>query len=458
MRYARIVAFAAPAAAFTVKIGGCWGRTEVDDLALVMAIGLDKGEDDTVYVTLQIAIPRAVASGGAEGGGPSAGGGGARASLITTLRGRSILGLIDVANTYVDRRLSFVHSKMLIVGEDLAKQGLASYISELVRFHEIRRTMFLVVVKGTAREFITENKPVLEQNPAKNLELLTLAGRKAGLIPASQIQRFLVEIQSFGEEPLVILAGINKQQPPDEEQETKEREKNSEDMGKSEGEQRSDGPKETESQAAPKLFIPIGKSDIHFVAGKSPSAGGNPVELAGAAVFNGDKMVGEITGEEVRHVLYLRGTFKQGITVVRDPNADDRFISADLRLARPTQIRVAKDGGEFKIEVNVTLEGGLVGSQGNEDYTNPKALKAVEKQLAHEIGRGCEDIIRRAQTEFSSDIFGFGNKARHLTMTWQEWQDLRWRDRFPNADVKVTVKVELRRIGLLFRSPQPPSN
>ena len=107
--------------ACTVVIGGCWGRTEVDDLALVMAIGLDKGEDNTVYVTLQIAVPRAVASGGAEGGGPSAGGGGAGASLITTMRGRSILGLVDMANTYIDRRLSFLHSKVLIVVEYLAR-------------------------------------------------------------------------------------------------------------------------------------------------------------------------------------------------------------------------------------------------------------------------------------------------------------------------------------------------
>ena len=120
------------------------------------------------------------------------------------MRGRSILGLVDVANTYVDRRLSFVHSKLLIVGEGLARRGLAPYVSELVRFHEIRRTMFLVVAKGTAREFLTENKPVLEQNPAKNLELLTLAGRKAGLIPTSQINRFLVEMQSLAEEPLVL--------------------------------------------------------------------------------------------------------------------------------------------------------------------------------------------------------------------------------------------------------------
>ena len=448
MRYARIVEITALVMACTVIIGGCWGRTEVDDLALVMAIGLDKGENDTVYVTLQIAVPRAVASGGAEGGGPSAGGGGARASLITTMRGRSILGLIDTANTYIDRRLSFVHSKLLVIGEDLAKEGLAPYISELVRFHEIRRTMFLVVAKGTAREFITENEPVLEQNPAKNLELLTLAGRKAGLIPASQIQRFLVEMQSLGEEPLVILAGINKQQPSPDEEKKKE----------GEAKEGGEGEKKSESENSSRLFIPIEKSDIHYVAGKSPSIGGNPAELLGAAVFKGDKMVGEITGEEVRYVLYLRGTFKQGITVVQDPFAHSKFVAADLRLARPTQIRIKKGGDKFHINVNITLEGGLVGSQGEENYTDPKVLKAIEEQLVSEIEKGCKDIIRKAQTTFSSDIFAFGNKSRHLAMTWREWQELDWREKFSQAAATVTVKVELRRTGLLFRSPQPLAN
>jgi len=301
--------------------------------------------------------------------------------------------------------------------------------------------MFLVIAKGTACEFITENKPVLERNPAKNLELLALAGRKAGLIPASQIQRFLVEMQSLGEEPLVILAGINKRQPPEEK-----------------GEEKSKSEEKSESDSPSELFIPIDESDIRYVAGKSPSIGGNPVELLGAAVFKGDKMVGEITGEEVRYVLYLRGTFKQGITVVQDPFTQDRFVAADLRLARPTQIRVKKDEGKFHVTVNIALEGSLIGSQGNENYADPKVLKTIEKQLVNEIEKGCEDIIRKAQNAFLSDIFAFGNKARHLTMTWQEWQDLGWHEEFPHADVTVTVKVELRRTGLLFRPPQPLVN
>jgi L-lactate utilization protein LutC len=204
--------------------------------------------------------------------------------------------------------------------------------------------------------------------------------------------------------------------------------------------------------------IPVATSDIRYFAGQSPSVGGNPVELLGAAVFRGDKMVGEITGEEVRQVLLLKGTFKQGIAVVRDSEAHDRFIAADLRLARPTQTRVTRDGDRFKIKVDVRLEGGLVGSQERGDYFDPKVLQAVETKLASEIQKGCRDIVRKAQTEFSSDIFGFGNKARHLTMTWKEWQDLNWNSEFPDADVEVSVQVELRRTGLLFRSPQPSAD
>ena len=428
-RYARIIVIAELIMACVVIVGGCWGRTEVDDLALVMAIGLDKGEDDTVYVTLQMAVPRAVASGGGEGGRPGEGGGN-EASLITTIRGRSILGLIDIANTYINRRPSFVHCKLVVIGEDLAERGLAPHISELVRFHEIRRTMFLVIAKGTAQEFIMANKPILEQNPAKNLELLALASRKAGLIPSSQLHRFLVEMQSLGEGPLVILAGVNEEPSPEDDK-----------QGKSKG--------------GPQISVPISESDIDYIAGKSPSIGGNPIELAGAAVFRGDKMVGEITGEEVRYVLYLRGIFKRGVTIVQDPFAYDQFIAADLRLARPTQIRVTRDGNRFHISVKILLEGGLIGSQGTEDYTDPKVVSAVEEQLIHQIERGCRDIIRKAQTRFSSDIFAFGNKARHLTLTWKEWQNLDWPNEFPQASVSVTVGVELRRTGLLFRSPTP---
>ncbi len=445
--------------AVLVYATGCWDRTEVDDRAFIMAIGLDEAPDHQIYVTFHIAVPRAVAGGGGRGGGSGSGGGagGQETSLITTLMGRSVLSLLDLVNTHVDRRPTLVHGKMVVIGERLARRGIAPYIGELVRFRDARRTMFLAVTQGTAKEFIERNRPIIEENPAKNLELLALANRQTGFVPPSQLHRFLVEMQSFGEEPVAILAGIKEEAPGGRTEQSGGGgngggggdQGGSPDGGSSSGGGVGGPPRMPSPPPAP------ARSDSDYLAGRSPSVGGNPVELLGGAVFRGDRMVGQITGQDVRAMLMLRGTFKRGTLVLEDPSVKDRYVSCDLHLARPTEIKVEKEEhGGFHIKVKVLLEGEVIGSQSRTDYSKPKDLRALEKRLAKDIKKSCQDLVRKAQTEFAADIFAFGNKARHLTRTWREWEDLNWPERFPEARVDVDVRLDLRRTGLLFEPPR----
>ncbi|MDI6637315.1 MAG: Ger(x)C family spore germination protein [Bacillota bacterium] len=434
---------------------GCWDRTEVDDLAFIMAIGLDEAPDDQVYVTFHIAVPRAVAGAGGVGGGSGGGGGGGagqQSSLITTLVGRSVLSLLNLLNTHVDRRPNLVHGKMVVIGEKLARRGIAPYIGELVRFREARRTMFLAVTQGTAKEFIEKNRPILEQNPAKNLELLALANRQTGFLPPSQIHRFLVEMQSLGEEPVVILAGIKEEAPGGRTEQS---------TGGASG--RRDGspggsPADGAGTEPPKMPKPPpvpARSDSDYTAGQSPSVGGNPAELLGGAVFRGDRMVGKITGQDVRAMLMIRGSFKRGTLVLEDPFVKGRYVSCDIRLARPTEIRVGKEEQEFHVKVKIMLEGEVIGSQSLIDYSNPKNLHTLERRVAEDLKSSCEHIVRKAQREFRADIFAFGNKVRHLTKTWREWEDLNWPERFLEARVDIDLRLDLRRTGLLFKPPRP---
>lgn len=41
---------------------GCWDRNEMDDLALVMASGIDLTDDGQLEITLQIALPTGIPS------------------------------------------------------------------------------------------------------------------------------------------------------------------------------------------------------------------------------------------------------------------------------------------------------------------------------------------------------------------------------------------------------------
>lgn len=434
---------------------GCWDRTEVDDLAFIMAIGLDEAPDNQVYVTFHIAVPRAVAGAGGVGGGSGGGGGGAGqlSSLITTLMGRSVLSLLNLLSTHVDRRPTLVHGKMVIVGEKLARRGISPYIGEILRFRETRRTMFLAVVRGTAKEFIEKNRPVLEQNPAKNLELLALANRQAGFIPPSQVHRFLVEMQSLGEEPVTILAGIKEQAPGGR---TEQSSGNA--PGASSGSAGGGSQTGGDGEDQPKMPLPRPirpRSDSDYLAGQSPSVGGNPIEFLGGAVFRGDRMVGEVTGQDVRAMLMIRGTFKRGILDVEDPFVKGRYVSCGVRLASPTEIRVTKEGRRFHVKVKIMLEGEVIGTQSLVDYSNPKNLHTLERRIADDLRRGCEQLVKEAQEKLRADIFAFGNKARHLVKTWGEWEDLNWPERFPEARVDIDLRLDLRRTGLLFKPPLP---
>jgi len=65
----------------TMTFTSCYDRKEIDDLAYVVAIGLDKGKTNTLRMSFLIAVPRNI--GGGEG---SAGGGGEETSIITAVK------------------------------------------------------------------------------------------------------------------------------------------------------------------------------------------------------------------------------------------------------------------------------------------------------------------------------------------------------------------------------------
>lgn len=55
------------------------------------------------------------------------------------------------------------------------------------------------------------------------------------------------------------------------------------------------------------------KPDADYTAGEvPPRKGENKTEFLGTAIFRGDKMVAELTGEETRYMLMARGEFERG--------------------------------------------------------------------------------------------------------------------------------------------------
>ncbi|GAA3334281.1 hypothetical protein GCM10020331_101630 [Ectobacillus funiculus] len=100
---------------------GCWSRHEVNDVAIVLGVALDKAKNGNLLLSLQIAVPKA--SGGANG---SAQGSDHTKINHDGFRKRTIhpRSLSNYSGEKSRGRF-FAHDRVIIVGEELARDGVS---------------------------------------------------------------------------------------------------------------------------------------------------------------------------------------------------------------------------------------------------------------------------------------------------------------------------------------------
>ena len=101
---------------------GCWNQTELNELGLISAIGIDRSGDRWV-VSYQLINPSAISSGA--GGSGKAGGSEAPIHVFSST-GPTLREAIDVSYTESARRLYFPHSDIIVLGQQATEKGLAT--------------------------------------------------------------------------------------------------------------------------------------------------------------------------------------------------------------------------------------------------------------------------------------------------------------------------------------------
>lgn len=141
-----------------IFISGCFDASEPDDLAYVVAMGLDKGPEDNLIITLLLAVPIAV------GVGPEPGEI-EKSTNIVTVAAPTILGGINVINSLISKRVNFAHAKLIVISKDLAEQGIEKIINTFIRFREFRPDTYLGITKAVPRNSLNQASRFLNLIP-----------------------------------------------------------------------------------------------------------------------------------------------------------------------------------------------------------------------------------------------------------------------------------------------------
>lgn len=419
-----------------VPLTGCYDRVELEGIAFVLALAVDKAEDGNLEVTAHIAIPRKIAGG--SGGGGGGGGDEIAASKPITVEAHSIPEALDLLNTTVERRVSLLHLASLSFGEKFAEQGVIEPLRSMARYREFRRTVYMSVMKGRARDVLLANKPIVEQSLTRFIDSVADLGRYTGLAPNTMFHEFLVSSEMPNQDPICPVLAINQHVQSDQGKgESANKGKSDEENKKVE--QGPSGKKTGEESEGPNLTIR---------PGEVKREGGNPVDFVGAAVFKKDKLVTFLDGIDTRMLMNIRGELSRTQMDFPDPLEKGKNVSVELKHSHSPSVEVDLFARPMRIKIRQTLEGDLIGSQGKTDYTRPDKMQVLETSIRKRLGDRQKELIERVYHEYQAEPFGLLRKVRSQFATFDEFAAYDFRKALQECQVDVDVELRLRRVGV----------
>ncbi|KGE17753.1 hypothetical protein PWYN_24660 [Paenibacillus wynnii] len=172
---------------------GCWDRTEINDIAIVMAASFDLLEDGKMLCTYQIANP-STQTGSSEAKGPG------QKFVIVSAVGEDVQELLAKAQKQLSRKIFRAHRRIIIIGERMAEHGIGEILDSISRDPSSRIRTFILIVKGGEGQDIIKMGYPFESTPAEGMREMMV---NVGEVPKILIRDLITASSSEGIEPIV---------------------------------------------------------------------------------------------------------------------------------------------------------------------------------------------------------------------------------------------------------------
>jgi len=398
----------------SLLFSGCYGSAETDEIAYILIIGVDKGENGKQKVTCQVAIPSGKTSTGSSNSEQDKN----KFWFFNTINTPSPAEENLLLTTTQSRRPNLTHVNVIIFSEEIAKQGLEPQLATLFRSRDYRDTIFLIVVPGTAEEYMKKNTPRFDTNITRFYEVFLSKGSASGYFIPSTIHDFYTALKNQGCSATATYSAINPMNLTD----------------------KPTGTKTPEQKGSP------------YLAGNIPRTGSSStVDFLGLAVFHDDKMVGVLNSVETRAVAILQHKFDRSFVGIVDPlKPEKEVVNVNVRYESAT-IKAALSNGIPVFDIVVKLDCDILGITSGINYEAPEYRELLEAQIVNLFTNQIITMIHHTQA-LGTDPVGFGLYLRSKFSNSEEMAKANFNNLYQIANFNVTVEAKIRRTGLIWRT------
>jgi len=367
-------------------ITSCYGLRQINELAIVTAVGLDVGkEPGSVKLSVQIIRP---ADARGQTGAPSGGTG--EPIYSVSAEGKSIFEAIRNLGHFTSRRVYWAHNFLIVMQESYARRGIADMIDFFTRNHELRMNTWVTVTPDSPDEVISTITG-LEVVPGEAVDRLFRNVQIVGLAPASNMMNLEEAYLSHSVQPVIAQVRLISRGIPN----------------------------------------------------KNPEEHGSikQVDLEGAAAFIDDKMVGWLSAKETKGLMFFLQKLKSGIEVIPCPNNQDKIVTMEFKDVA-FKVKPSYSDKLPIFHIRLIIKADVVENNCGAPVTDirEETEDALEAKLSSEI----QSVLTRAQQHYHSDFLKLGDVFRNKFP--MEWKILGsdWGAQFSKSQITVEIKTTIK--------------
>lgn len=359
---------------------GCYNYKEINDMAIVSSIGIDKDNKNDKYI-VSAQIMNSKESENSED------------SQITvyTREGDTVHEALRNITLKSPRKLYGNHLSKIVLSEEVAKEGIDNILDTFNRVTEVRNEFIITIVKEDKASDVLKVLTTTESIPAEYVKLsLKIADETSGLTYATKLDEFISLYLKKGIDPVVPVLKIDKKEKKG--------------------------------------------TTINNITTTNPIS---KIVIEDLAVTNKGKLETYLKNEEVIGYNFLRNQIQKMIIPVK---CDDENNYASISILKnKTKSSAEKKDNKYIINFNINSEAIITEYNCKKDLTDEKVIKELEKDTEKKIKRYIKKSLNK-QKETKGKFLGL---ERIIYLDYPKYKNEDYSVKY-NVNVNLVRKGEIR--------------
>lgn len=372
------LAVLALAAFLPFLLSGCWDYREIESLTLVSGVAIDPGYGGKLY---HITFECVQINGDQKGGSTQ--------PWVIEADGDTVFEAERDALQVSEKKLYFNPCRVVVLSEELAREGIRPVLDWFLRDAEPRITMEFVVSRAaTASEILKQQAQTGQLNAYIISDLIRGTTDFSGEVAQTRLYK-INNILNADDGLSLILPGVK----------------------------------------------------------VSETSGEAKLKMCGTSVFRDDCLIGWLDDDQTEFLNFIRNRISEGLIITSD-SSDNGKISLEI-LKSHTSVKPEVEGDSVQMKIGIHVETAMGERQSHRDLPGEESIANAEREAEKTLTKGICSLVSEVQTRYGSDIFGFGDVVhKQNPEAWKKLQPV-WNEVFRHLTCEPDVTVQIQNTALV---------